>query len=91
MENFLNELDILDITGYNLGMPNNTKTDEFLPLYRRYFGDEFRKKLQYNFPKMRGRGGVKDCSELFRKFIRFGFVRRPLPGYTVTAFTHTLL
>ena len=28
------------------------------------------KKLQYDFPKMRG--GVKGCLELFRKFIRFG-------------------
>ena len=30
----------------------------------------FRKKLQHNFPKMRG--GVKGRLELFRKFIRFG-------------------
>ena len=33
---------------------------------------------QYNFPKMRGRGGVKGCLELFRKFIYFGRGRRPL-------------
>ena len=35
------------------------------------------RNLQYNFPKMRGgRGGVKGRLELFRKFIRFGNVRR---------------
>ena len=39
--------------------------------YRRSFGHEFRKNLQYDFPKMRG-GGVKGRLELFRKFIRFG-------------------
>ena len=38
------------------------------------------KNLQYNFPKMRGRGGVKGCLELFRKFIYFGRGRRPLCG-----------
>ena len=27
--------------------------------YRRYFGHEFQKKLQYNFPKMSGGGGAK--------------------------------
>ena len=31
----------------------------------------FRKKLQYNFPKMSG-GGVKGRLQLFRKFISFG-------------------
>ena len=40
----------------------------------------FRKKLQHNFPKMRG---VKGRLELFRKFIRFG--RGMLP-YWVTVF-----
>ena len=45
--------------------------------YRRYFVHEFRKKLQYDFPKMRG-GGVKGRLELFRKFIRFGVARLPL-------------
>ena len=44
--------------------------------YRRYFGHEFRKKLQYDFPKMKG-GGVKGRLELFRKFIRFGVARLP--------------
>ena len=39
------------------------------------------KNLQYNFPKMRGRGGVKGCLELFRKFIYFGRGRRPLHYY----------
>ena len=34
--------------------------------------------MQYNFPKIRGRGGVKGCLELFRKFIYFGRGRRPL-------------
>ena len=27
--------------------------------YRRYFGHEFRKKLQYDFPKFRGAGGQR--------------------------------
>ena len=27
--------------------------------YRRYFGHEFQKKLQYNFPKMSGGGGQR--------------------------------
>ena len=44
--------------------------------YRRYFGHEFRKNLQYDFPKMRG--GVKGRLKLFRKFIRFGGGRLPL-------------
>ena len=35
------------------------------------------KKLQHNFPKMRG---VKGRLELFRKFIRFGWGRLPLPS-----------
>ena len=35
----------------------------------------FGKKLQHDFPKMRG---VKGRLELFRKFIRFGCVRHPL-------------
>ena len=35
------------------------------------------KKLQHNFPKMRG-GGIKGRLELFRKFIRFGEGRHPL-------------
>ena len=33
------------------------------------------KNLQHNFPKMRG--GVQGRLELFRKFIRFGWVRHP--------------
>ena len=33
--------------------------------------------MQYDFPKMWG-GGVKGRLELFRKFIRFGTVTRPL-------------
>ena len=45
----------------------------------RYFGHEFRKKLQYDFPKMRG-GEV----ELFRKFIRFGGGRLPLDTLLTT-------
>ena len=44
--------------------------------YRRYLGHEFQKKLQYDFPKMRG--GIKGRSELFQKFIRFGDARLPL-------------
>ena len=51
--------------------------------YRRYFGHEFQKKLQHNFPKMSG-GAVKGRLELFRKFIRFGRGRRPL----IQAFLH---
>ena len=35
------------------------------------------KKLQYNFPKMRG--GVEGRLDFFRKFIRFGSVTLPLP------------
>ena len=46
--------------------------------FRRYFGHEFQKKLQHNFPKMSGEGGVKGRLELFRKFIRFGRGMRPL-------------
>ena len=34
------------------------------------------KKLQYNFPKMRG-GGVQGRLEFFRKFIRFGSLTLP--------------
>ena len=37
----------------------------------------FGKHLQYDFPKMRGRG-FKGRLELFRKFIRFGRGMRPL-------------
>ena len=36
----------------------------------------FGKILQYDFPKMRGRG-FKGRLELFRKFIRLGCVRHP--------------
>ena len=36
----------------------------------------FRKNLQYDFPKNEG-GGVKDRLELFRKFIRFGRGKLP--------------
>ena len=38
----------------------------------------FGKKLQRNFPKMRGGRGVKGCLELFQKFIHFGRGMRPL-------------
>ena len=34
-------------------------------------------ELRHDFPKMRG-GGVKGRLELFRKFIHFGLVTRPL-------------
>ena len=44
---------------------------------RLYFGHEFRKNLQYDFPKIRG-WGVKGRLELFRKFIRFGNAGHPL-------------
>ena len=37
----------------------------------------FGKKLQYDFPQMRG-GGVNGHLELFQKFIRFGGARLPL-------------
>ena len=46
------------------------------------------KKLQHDFPKMRG-GGVKGCLELFRKFIRLSDVTCPLePIYTTKNIRH---
>ena len=49
---------------------------QFLDLYIGIFWTFFEKKLQYNFPKMRG-GGVKGHLEFFRKFIDFGTLTRP--------------
>ena len=56
----------------------NPKTyiEYFGPLYR-FFSDVFRKKLQCNFPKIRG-GGIEGQLEFFQKFIRFGSAIRPL-------------
>ena len=48
---------------------------DFGPLYRAS-SDVYRKKLQYNFPKMRG-GGVEGRLECFRKFIQFGSATLP--------------
>ena len=48
-------------------------TLQILDLYKGLFP----KKLQYNFPKMSGGGGVEGRLEFFRKFIRFGSVTRP--------------
>ena len=47
----------------------------FLHMNIRTFVTILSRKAQCNFPKMRG--GVKGRFELFRKFIRFGNVRRP--------------
>ena len=49
----------------------------FLHMNIRTFVTILSRKAQCNFPKMRGGGGVKGRFELFRKFIRFGNVRRP--------------
>ena len=45
-----------------------------------FFLDMIPKKLQYNFPKMRGGGGVEGRLELFRKFIRFDVATLSLIG-----------
>ena len=51
-------------------------TQMFLHMNIRTFVTILSRKAQCNFPKMRG--GVKSRLELFRKFIRFGNVTRPL-------------
>ena len=48
---------------------------QILNLSKGLFLDVFRKKLQYNFPKMIGR--VEGRLEFFREFIQFGSVTRP--------------
>ena len=50
-------------------------TQQCLHMNIRTFVTILSRKAQCNFPKMRG--GVKGRFELFRKFIRFGNVRRP--------------
>ena len=54
-------------------------------LYIGFFSNLFRKKLQHNFPKMRG-GGVKGRLEIFQNFISFGSLTRPLVGYPLCPF-----
>ena len=44
------------------------------------------KKAQYDFPKMRGGGGVKGRLELFQKFIRFGMAALPLRSQVMPNF-----
>ena len=56
-----------------MALPNRIKFQKFilqiLDLYKELFLDVFRKKLQYNFPKMIG--GVEGRLEFFpEKFIR---------------------
>ena len=57
------------------GVPLNPKiyVTDFGLLHRAFFG-RFPKKMQHNFPKMRG---VKGHLEFFRKFIRLGSLTRP--------------
>ena len=47
---------------------------DFGPIYVGLFSDDFRKKMQHDFPKMWGGGGL----QVVRKFIRFGSLTRPL-------------
>ena len=56
-----------EIGSYNTQQCLHMNICTFVPILSR--------KAQCNFPKMRG--GVKGRFELFRKFIRFGIVRRP--------------